>query len=143
MNWPVGEGAGRTVPVGALHGVDLDEAEAGDRLRNALVEAITGERAVERDEVDVAVDGEVDRRTAQPGIEDRVGVGEEDPLAGGASGADPRGVALPRPFVGTGLVLDDDDPRILGGVGPDDLGGAIGAAVEHEDDLEIRPRLGP
>jgi hypothetical protein len=75
-------------------------------------------------------------------IERGIRIGEQQQLAVRAIRAPPRRIALARPVIGTVFVLDDDDAAILCCVSLNMISSvAIGAAIEDEDDLQVRVRL--
>jgi len=132
----VGEGAGVAGPVDAFEGVHSDEVERGDGLGDAFEGVEGAEGAEETEQGDVAVGGEGNGGGKEVGMEDGVGVGEEEVVAGSALGAEMCGVAFPGPVVGAGIVFNEGDAGILRGVGAEDGSGVVGAAVEDEDDLQ-------
>lgn len=72
------------------------------------------------------------------GVEENVGVGEEQVVGGGLAGGEGHGVGFSQPAGREfGDVEDAEFFRVLGGDGVDDCTGLVGAAVVDGDDVEV------
>jgi hypothetical protein len=93
--------------------------------------------------VGVSGEGVGECETDGGGMEEDVGVGEEEVTRGGVAGGEGHGVGFAEPAGREfGDVDGTDSFRVLGGDGVDDGAGLVGAAVVDGDDVEVGVFLG-
>lgn len=138
----IGERASTSVvsSVGSMDGKHLHQLHGRNRLRGALELMLRAEITEQAQEVEVLGLEQRNGRGDELRIEQCVRVGEDEPVPGGGLRALPARVRLPGPIVGAGLNTHKADPIVFGAVSLDDRDCVIGAAIRHDDDLQIGMR---